>query len=120
MRFGYITGRIMFGTQNFEVFLLAGITQNLPPGQDTMYIIGRSLAQERVAGIVSVLGISSGCIFHIAAAIGLYSMLTLSPVSFTVICRAGIFYIIYLGIMTIVYRYNTQLVLCPENKPQGK
>ena len=67
----------MLGTQNFKILLLAGITLNLTPGQDTMYIIGRSLVQGRVAGIVSVLGISSWCIFYIAAAIGLYSILAL-------------------------------------------
>lgn len=99
----------MFGTQNFFVFLLAGIALNLIPGQDTLYIIGRSIAQGRVAGIVSVLGIGSGCIIHItAAAIGLYSVLALSPVIFTVICVAGGLYLIWLGIMTMVHTSNTR------------
>ncbi|MFA6225294.1 MAG: hypothetical protein WC620_03705 [Methanoregula sp.] len=50
-----LKGRIMFGTHNLGIFLLAGIALNLIPGQDTLYIIGRSIAQGRVAGIVSVI-----------------------------------------------------------------
>lgn len=95
----------MFGTHNLEIFLLAGIALNLIPGQDTLYILGRSIAQGRVAGIVSVIGIGSGCVIHIlAATIGLYSLLVVSPFTFTAICLAGGIYLIYLGIMTVIGR----------------
>lgn len=95
----------MFGTQHFFTFLLAGIALNLTPGQDTLYIIGRSLAQGRTAGIVSALGIGSGCAIHItASAIGLYSLLALFPVVFTAICWSGAVYLIYLGVMTWIRR----------------
>ena len=111
----------MFGTQNFLVFLLAGIALNLVPGQDTLYIIGRSIAQGRVAGIVSVMGIGSGCIIHItAASIGLYSVLALSPVTFTVICVAGGLYLIWLGIMTIIHRSDTPPAFRFGDTPEGK
>lgn len=109
----------MFGIQNFEIFLLTGIALNLTPGQDTLYIIGRSLSQGRKAGIISVLGIGSGCLFHItAASIGLYSLLMLSPVSFTVLCLAGGIYLIYLGIMSITRRGHAELSLSLENKQE--
>jgi len=99
----------MFGTQNLGLFLLAGIALNLVPGQDTLYILGRSVAQGRVAGIVSVLGIGSGCVVHIlAATVGLYSLLALSPFAFTAICLAGGTYLVYLGIMTVISRNNTR------------
>lgn len=111
----------MFGTQHFELFLLAGIALNLTPGQDTLYIIGRSLTQGRLAGIISVLGIGSGCLFHIAAAsIGLYSLLALSPVSFTVICLVGGLYLIYLGIITLIHRSHDQPSFCPESGRDNK
>ena len=48
----------MFGTQNLSVFLVAAISLNLLPGADTLYIIARSIAQGRKAGVVSVLGIT--------------------------------------------------------------
>jgi threonine/homoserine/homoserine lactone efflux protein len=106
----------MLGIQNFGIFLLAGIALNLTPGQDTLYIIGRSLSQGRIAGIISVLGIGSGCLFHIAAAsIGLYSLLALSPVSFTAICQVGGLYLIYLGIITLIYRKHDKPSFCLES-----
>ena len=95
----------MFGTHNLWIFLFAGIALNLVPGQDSLYIIGRSIAQGRVAGIVSVLGVGSGCMVHIlAATIGLYSLLALSPLTFTAVCLAGGLYLMYLGVMTVAGR----------------
>ena len=95
----------MFGTQHFLTFLIAAIALNLVPGQDTLYIIGRSLSQGRRAGIISVLGIGSGCLVHItAAAIGLYSVLALWPPAFSLIADLGALYLIWLGIMVWVNR----------------
>ena len=48
----------MFGIHDFGLFLAAGILLNLTPGPDTAYILGRSIAQGREAGIASALGIS--------------------------------------------------------------
>jgi threonine/homoserine/homoserine lactone efflux protein len=90
----------MFGTQHLLTFLIAAIALNLVPGQDTLYIIGRSLSQGRRAGIISVLGIGSGCLVHItAAAVGLYSVLALWPPAFNLIADVGALYLIFLGIM---------------------
>ena len=52
------------GIENPLVFLGAGILLNLYPGPDTFYIIGRSLAQGRGAGVCAALGISSGALIH--------------------------------------------------------
>ena len=54
----------MFGTQHLAVFAVSGILLNLTPGQDTLYIVGRSLSQGRKAGLLSVTGIISGAIIH--------------------------------------------------------
>jgi hypothetical protein len=35
----------MFGIQNFSVFLVSCILLKITPGQDTKYIVGRSVAQ---------------------------------------------------------------------------
>jgi threonine/homoserine/homoserine lactone efflux protein len=62
----------MFGIHDFSLFLAAGILLNLAPGSDTVYILGRSVAQGRGAGLASALGICVGSIFHTcAAALGL-------------------------------------------------
>ena len=95
-----ITGEL-FGTHDFVAFLLAAMALNLVPGQDTLYIIGRSLAQGRKAGIVSILGIGNGCLIHItAAALGLYAVLALVPSALSVITVLGGLYLIWLGIGT--------------------
>jgi threonine/homoserine/homoserine lactone efflux protein len=111
----------MFGTHNLGIFLFAGIALNLIPGQDTLYIIGRSVAQGRVAGIISVIGLGSGCVVHIlAATIGLYSLLALSPFAFTAICLAGGLYLIGLGIMTVASRNKTRPAFTFGNTPEAK
>jgi RhtB (resistance to homoserine/threonine) family protein len=89
----------MFGTQHYSLFLLSAILLNLTPGQDTLYIVGRSIAQGRKAGLLSVLGISSGAVIHIlAAAFGLSAVLAASASAFTVVKLAGAAYLVYLGI----------------------
>ena len=50
----------MMGTQHLAAFVVAGLLLNLTPGPDTFYILGRTLAQGRVAGLASALGIGTG------------------------------------------------------------
>jgi len=89
----------MFGTQHYWLFLLSGILLNLTPGQDTLYIVGRSVAQGRRAGLLSALGISCGSVVHtLAAAFGLSAILATSAAAFSVIKFAGAAYLVYLGI----------------------
>ena len=54
----------MFGIHDFALFISTGILLNLTPGPDTLYILGRSIAHGRRAGVASALGISVGSIFH--------------------------------------------------------
>jgi len=95
----------MFGIHDFGVFLATGILLNVTPGPDTFYILGRSMAQGRSAGIASVLGISSGKIFHtLAAAFGLSALLLASASAFLVVKFAGAAYLVYLGVRMLVTR----------------
>jgi RhtB (resistance to homoserine/threonine) family protein len=104
----------MFGIHNFGLFLAAGILLNLTPGPDTVYILGRSIAQGREAGVASALGISLGSIFHtIAAALGLSAILATSAVAFGTIKLLGGAYLIFLGVKMILGR-RKQLSL-PSN-----
>src|SRR6266403_3889541 len=104
----------MFGIHDFGLFLAAGILLNLTPGPDTVYILGRSIAQGREAGIASALGISLGSIFHTcAAALGLSAILATSALAFGTIKLLGGAYLIFLGVKMILDR-RTQLSL-PSN-----
>ena len=95
----------MFGIHDFGLFLAAGILLNLTPGPDTAYILGRSIAQGREAGIASALGICVGSIFHTcAAALGLSAILATSAVAFGAIKLLGGAYLVFLGVKILVDR----------------
>src|SRR5882762_283546 len=95
----------MLGIHDFGLFLVAGILLNLTPGPDTVYILGRSVAQGREAGIASALGICVGSIFHTcAAALGLSAILATSAVAFGAIKLLGGAYLVFLGIKMILDR----------------
>lgn len=88
----------MFGIHDFGVFLAACILLNLTPGPDTFYIIGRSMAQGRGAGIASAFGIGTGALVHtLAAAFGLSTVLAASASAFLLVKFIGAAYLIYLG-----------------------
>jgi threonine/homoserine/homoserine lactone efflux protein len=96
----------MFGIHDFGLFLAAGVLLNLTPGPDTVYILGRSIAQGREAGIASALGICVGSIFHTcAAALGLSAILATSTVAFAAIRLLGGAYLIFLGIKLLLDRH---------------
>lgn len=92
-----------FGIANFGLFVVAVLLLNATPGPDTAYIVGRSLAQGRAAGLVSALGISGGCLLHaIASALGLSAMLSASAAAFMAIKLAGGAYLVYLGLRLLL------------------
>jgi len=97
----------MFNIQGFYLFLSVSILVNLSPGPDMLYVAARSLSQGTRAGILSALGIFSGCLFHISAAIfGLSKIIQESIVLFSIIKYAGAVYLIYLGLKSLFNKKN--------------
>jgi threonine/homoserine/homoserine lactone efflux protein len=95
----------MLGIHNYWLFILSGTLLNIVPGQDTLYILGRSISQGRRAGMLSVLGISTGCLVHtLAAAFGLSAMLAASSHAFMFVKFIGAAYLIYLGVRMLLSR----------------
>jgi RhtB (resistance to homoserine/threonine) family protein len=95
----------MLGTHHLWLFVVSGLLLNLTPGQDTLYIVGRTMSQGRRAGLLSVLGISSGSVIHtLAAAFGLSAILATSAVAFSVVKLAGAAYLVYLGLRMLFDR----------------
>jgi threonine/homoserine/homoserine lactone efflux protein len=47
---------MMFGIHDYWLFVLSALMLNIAPGQDTLYILGRSIGQGRRIGIASALG----------------------------------------------------------------
>lgn len=88
----------MTGIIHFETFLLTGILLNLTPGNDTFFILTKSLGQGKKAGIISALGIGTGSIVHtILAAFGLSVIIAKSILVFNIIKYAGAAYLLYIG-----------------------
>lgn len=83
-------------------FIAAVLVLLLVPGPAVLYIVTRSVAQGRMAGVVSALGVALGSMFHVAAAaLGLSAVLVSSAELFQVVKWAGAAYLVYLGWRTI-------------------
>jgi RhtB (resistance to homoserine/threonine) family protein len=88
----------MTGIIHFETFIVTGILLNITPGNDTIFILSRSVAQGKKAGFMSVLGISTGSLIHTTlAAFGLSIIIAKSILVFNIIKYAGAAYLIYIG-----------------------
>lgn len=86
-------------------FAVAGFVLLLVPGPAVLYIVGRSVAQGRLAGVVSVLGITTGTLVHVTAAVvGLSALITSSVLAFSVVKYAGAAYLVYIGIRRLMSR----------------
>jgi threonine/homoserine/homoserine lactone efflux protein len=89
--------------ENFWVFALAALLLNITPGNDMLYVIARSTAQGTKAGIMSSLGVMTGCTVHIIAAmVGLSAIIAESAIAFNIIKYAGAAYLIYLGVRSLL------------------
>ena len=90
---------MIIDTSLLGLFFLAAITLLLTPGPAVFYIVTRSIDQGRKAGIVSVLGIATGSLFHVAAAaLGLSAILVASAMAFNAVRFIGAAYLIFLGL----------------------
>lgn len=91
------------GMHDVPVFVVSVLLLNLTPGPDTAFIVGRSIAQGRRAGMLSALGIGLGCCVHaLAAALGLSALVAASPTAFAVIQYMGAAYLIWLGVRLVL------------------
>lgn len=102
----------MMGIIHFETFLLTGILLNITPGNDTIFILTKSIGQGKKAGIMSVLGIATGSIVHtLLAAFGLSVVIAKSILVFNIVKYTGAAYIIYTGykMLTDKSSLNTNL-----------
>lgn len=107
----------MLGIINFETFLIAGIILNITPGADTMYILGRSIAQGKKAGVLSALGIITGALFHVIfATLGLSIILAKSALAFQIVKYVGAAYLIYLGIKMLLSKQSGNFELSTSNQ----
>lgn len=95
------------------VFVAAAAALLITPGPAVLYIVTRSIDQGRLAGIVSVLGIGTGTLFHVfAAALGISAILVSSALAFNIVKYLGAAYLIYLGVSKL---RSKESVFLPEH-----
>jgi threonine/homoserine/homoserine lactone efflux protein len=89
----------------YALFVVAALTLLAIPGPAVLYIVGQSIDGGRRAGIVSVLGITTGTLVHIAAAaVGLSALVMSSALAFNVVRYAGAAYLIVIGLRRLLGR----------------
>jgi threonine/homoserine/homoserine lactone efflux protein len=99
---------------SLPIFLAAALVLALTPGPAVLYVVTRSVDQGRRVGLVSVLGIEFGNLFHVfAAALGVSAILMTSALAFEIVKYLGAAYLVYIGVrklMTPVHRENVRVV----------
>jgi threonine/homoserine/homoserine lactone efflux protein len=90
---------------SFEtVLLFIGATMALlvVPGPAVVYIVTRSVAQGRAAGLVSVVGIHVGSIVYVLlTSLGMSALLLASSTAFEIVKWLGVAYLVWLGIQKL-------------------
>ena len=96
----------MIPWENLVAFALASAVIIVIPGPSVLFVIGRSIALGRRAGVLSVVGNALGTIpAVIAVAFGVGAIVASSLVAFTVLKIAGAVYLVWLGIQAIRHRH---------------
>ena len=92
----------MTDSHHLLLFLAAALVLAVTPGPGIFYVLARSIAGGRTAGIHSSFGTFFGGLCHVlAAALGLSGVLAASAVAFHTVKYAGAVYLIWLGIRMI-------------------
>lgn len=89
----------------FGVFFAAAFVLAVVPGPGMLYVLARTLRGGRREGLLSTLGTAiAGAIHTLAAALGVSAVLATSALAFTVVKWAGVAYLIYLGVRSLMER----------------
>ncbi|MEO6659949.1 MAG: LysE family translocator [Burkholderiaceae bacterium] len=87
---------------SFAAFLATSFVLAVAPGPGVVYIVARTAAQGRRAGLASVAGVALGNLCNaVAASFGLATLFAASAAAFTVVKWAGAAYLIYLGVRAL-------------------
>lgn len=83
-------------------FALVSLGMVLTPGPNMIYLISRSIAQGRLAGLVSLGGVALGFVFYmLCAAFGITALLFAVPHAYDALRLAGAAYLLWLAWQTL-------------------
>jgi threonine/homoserine/homoserine lactone efflux protein len=99
----------------YLVFIATALALLAIPGPAVLYVVSRSVDQGRRAGLVSVLGITTGTLVHItAAAVGLSSLILASKTAFDAVRFVGAAYLIFLGVRRLLSKTEEEALDGPS------
>jgi threonine/homoserine/homoserine lactone efflux protein len=100
-----------------SLFLLAALVLIVTPGPAVLYVVARSISQGRGAGFASVLGVGTGNLLHVVAAVvGVSALVASSATAFAVVTYLGAAYLIYLGVRTLATRSHAEAVVIQPSR----
>lgn len=110
--------RSMPSLETLTVVALASIVLVIVPGPAVIYILTRSVAQGRAAGLASAAGVNLGSAIHVLAAVaGLSVILASSAFAFSVVKWAGVGYLLWIGVRTL--RRSDEAFRVAETEPDS-
>jgi threonine/homoserine/homoserine lactone efflux protein len=92
----------MTDASSLAAFLGASVVLAVTPGPGVLYVVTRTLAQGRRAGLASAAGVALGNFGNaLGASLGLAAVFALSSFAFTAVRLAGALYLVYLGVQAL-------------------
>lgn len=99
-------------------FVFASLVLAVTPGPGVLYIVTRTLAQGRAAGLASVAGVALGNLGNaLAASLGLAALFALSSLAFAVVKWAGAAYLVWLGVRALWQPTASAAAAAPAFEP---
>ena len=88
----------MYGSGSLYEFLIVGGMLAVTPGPNMVYVMSRSIAQGRAAGLISLAGVMVGYFFYMfGAAFGITALFLKVPYAASVLAIAGAAYLLHLA-----------------------
>ncbi|MER7753294.1 LysE family translocator [Kitasatospora sp. NPDC097643] len=96
-------------------FALASLALVAVPGPNLVHIVTRSVQEGRRAGLVSALGVETGTLLHVLAAVGgLATLVADHPAALAALRYAGAGYLCHLGVRALRHHPSAT---APEERP---
>lgn len=106
-------------TETVLSFLFASLALALTPGPDNIFVLSQSLANGARSGIITTLGLMTGCVVHTTLlAFGVSALTTSSETLFYSLKLMGTCYLLYLAWR--VYRNEDKVMEQPEGHTPAK
>ena len=107
--------------EHLAAFVVASTVLVVIPGPSVLFVLGRSIAHGRRAGVLSVLGNALGTVPAVlAVAFGVGALVAASVVAFTVLKLAGAAYLVWLGVQAVRHRHDHTAVTTAAPTSTGR